>query len=472
MVVLGHVGEGAAAALVLAGPGLIALAAVRTQGRTARRMLVVSAACMLAVVAPPLAALAERGVTFHMLQHLLIVLGAAPALGTGLSLGRRRARSVSRRIHRGAVGAPSAPLVAGAVHLAVFSAWHVPALYDLALYQPGAHLIEHGTMLLSGAWWWWAAIHHSRRRRVGPAVMSAFGVATGGALVGVLLMFAEFPLYGHGDVVDQQIAGAVMTGLMGAVLTVLTGSAMVRVLGPSQVTRLSSPQRLGMAALVAPVMMAGGVVPAMPLVESTIGEELYRRDCLSCHGVEGEGTRRGTPLTGTGEAGMHYYLHTGRMPIASLDEPIRRGPSPYSPGEIESIIDHVRQFTNGPALPSETPVQEPGRGAQIYLGECAACHGASGNGGAMAGEGFAPAVHPASTDEVVAAMVSGPGDMPSFDAVLTPSEIHAVAAYVVTLADRPGVRAVLPTGRSGEGLVAGVLIVVLLTAARWIGKAS
>ena len=224
--------------------------------------------------------------------------------------------------------------------------------------------------------------------------------------------------------------------------------------------------------MVAPAMLAGGMVPMVPLVESTTGEELYRRDCLSCHGVEGEGTRRGTTLSGSGEAGLHYYLHTGRMPIASPDQPDRRSPSPYSPGEIEAIIDYVRQFTDGPALPPETSDVETGRGAEIYLQQCAACHGASGNGGAMAIEGFAPSVHPASTDEVAAVMVSGPGDMPSFDAVLTPSDINAVAGYVVTLADRAGLKAVLPTGRSGEGLVAGALIVVLLVVARWIGNAT
>jgi ubiquinol-cytochrome c reductase cytochrome c subunit len=472
MVILGHVGEGAVGALALAGPGLIAVAAVRTGGRNASRLLAIGAACMLVVVTPPIATLADRGVAFHMVQHLLITLGAAPAAGVGLSLGRRRTGSAARRIHRMAIGSPWAPLVAGAVHLVVFSAWHAPALYDLALDRSDAHLIEHATMLLSGVWWWWAAFHHGRRQRIGPALISAFGVATGGALVGALLMFAEVPLYGHGDVTDQQLAGAVMTGLMGAVLTALVVSAVVRVLSPPRASRLSSPQRLGMAALVVPAMLSGGVVPTMSLVESTTGEELYRRDCLSCHGTEGEGTRRGTALTGSGEAGLHYYLHTGRMPIASPDQPVRRSPSPYSREEIESIIDYVGQFTDGPPLPRESSDAQPGRGAEIYLQECAACHGASGNGGAMAISGFAPAVHPASADEVVAAMVSGPGDMPSFDVALTPADINAVSEYVVTLADRRGVQAVLPTGRSGEGLVAGAVVVALLAAARWIGKSS
>jgi quinol---cytochrome-c reductase cytochrome c subunit len=77
-------------------------------------------------------------------------------------------------------------------------------------------------------------------------------------------------------------------------------------------------------------------------------------------------------------------------------------------------------------------------GADIFAAQCSRCHGASGEG---AEEG--PSLHaiPAGDDSIagVAEIVqSGPDGMPAFADQLTPSEIDAVAAYVVSQFGTPG----------------------------------
>jgi ubiquinol-cytochrome c reductase cytochrome c subunit len=457
-------------------PPLLALIAVlavagRARGVRTRWLTIVSAATLLAALSPPIADLADRGVALHMVQHLLLLLIAAPALGTALAYGRRRRGSGGRRIQRWAVTPVHAPLLAGAVHLAITLAWHVPLLYDLALRQPLAHAAEHSTMWITGVWWWMTMVHRGRRGAPGTVILSAFIVATGGALLGAVMMFARVPLYAHGDVVDQQIAGALMAGAMGAALPLLGAIALTTSLrGATAQRSLASTGRWFAAAAMVLVMVAASA-PAEARQEP-LGEDLYRRDCLACHGAAGEGTRRGPAVTDSGEAEWYYYLSTGRMPITSPDAPVRRSPTPYTEGEIEALLDYAREIGEGPELPSPSGAADLSRGAELYRMECAACHGAEGAGGALAIRGFAPPVHQATRLEVVAAVTAGPGDMPQFSSALTPDDVAAVAEYTVALGGLPGAERPLPAGRTGEGLVAGLLVAVIVAGARWIGKPS
>jgi putative membrane protein len=160
----------------------------------------------------------------HMVQHLVLAFVAAPllvvgrpVLVAGLVFGRRL-HAVSRPLRRLGVRLRSLRPVAAAlvlVHVAPWVFWHVPAAYELALRSTPVHLLEHVTMLASGAALAWLAVGH---RSLAPA---AAGIVLGMTVMGVVaatLSFAGDPLYaGHvaadrGLTVleDQQVGGALM----------------------------------------------------------------------------------------------------------------------------------------------------------------------------------------------------------------------------------------------------------------------
>jgi putative membrane protein len=103
-------------------------------------------AMLLLVVASPVAHLDHHLLTAHMVQHLLLMLVAAPLilLGVGSSL----------RLH----WRPNLVLswLAGSLTVII---WHVPAIFEIALRSPFWHAFEHASFFVAGAVFWWPAIH-------------------------------------------------------------------------------------------------------------------------------------------------------------------------------------------------------------------------------------------------------------------------------------------------------------------------
>lgn len=230
---------------------------------------------------------------------------------------------------------------------------------------------------------------------------------------------------------------------------------------------------LVVVAAAALVFSAGGV-DAQPQHPGAVaaGQELYVEACASCHGPSGAGTDSGPDLRDAGAAGADFYLRTGRMPLASSnDQAVRKEPA-FSPEEIDSIVAYVATLGDGPVIPYVSPEKASlSEGAQIYIGNCAPCHGAAANGGAAGRNAIAPGLHRATPIEIAEAIVVGPGQMPVFG--FSQEERDAVVAYVDHLdeADDPGGADIGGIGPVPEGFVAwGVGMTALLVAALLIGQ--
>lgn len=203
--------------------------------------------------------------------------------------------------------------------------------------------------------------------------------------------------------------------------------------------------------------------------ESSLGEHLYLRDCASCHGPAGEGTSRGVPLLDTGEAGAHFYLSTGRMPISEPGEEVARSEPAYRGAALDALVSYVASLGDGPPVPDlELEGGDVALGGVLYRQHCAQCHGSSGVGVALAAGVTAPRVLEATPLQVAESLAVGPGAMPVFHpAILDDRDVAAVVAYLSELQD-PTDRGGLPLARSGrldEMLVAwgiGVAAAVLL----------
>jgi putative membrane protein len=182
----------------------------------------------------PLDALSGALSSAHMVQHLLLLLVAAPLLALsapsgailrGSPLGVRRAVGRWRRRlglthrHFGGLRHPAAVWL-GSVGVLWF--WHAAAPYDAALDSEPLHLLEHVSFLVT-AWLFWqvvVGVRGAARVSGGLGVLLVFAMAMQSVFLSVLLTFARTPWYsgyatttapwGLDPLTDQQLAGVLM----------------------------------------------------------------------------------------------------------------------------------------------------------------------------------------------------------------------------------------------------------------------
>lgn len=135
----------------------------------------------------------------HMLQHLLLLLVAAPLLVLGLPVGQmkrllriRWVAWVERRL--------SQPVFAWVLSIGTLWAWHIPVLYNAALTDHGLHITEHLTFLVTAVIFWWAGLTPFYRLQMNTilAIFYFFFAALASSFLGLFLSFAPtelFPAY-------------------------------------------------------------------------------------------------------------------------------------------------------------------------------------------------------------------------------------------------------------------------------------
>src|SRR5436305_4435002 len=116
----------------------------------------------------------------------------------------------------------------------------------------------------------------------------------------------------------------------------------------------------------------------LPTPTSGPGRDLFLRDCAWCHGSQGQGTNRGPSLIGVGAADADFWLSTGRMPIPKPEQNPPRGPTPYTPAQIRSLVGFVAGLAPGPPIPTVDVAEGSlSEGAGAYRASCAACDSAT-----------------------------------------------------------------------------------------------
>jgi putative membrane protein len=208
--------------------------------------LVVVAAALLS----PLDGLASTLFSAHMVQHLLLMLVAAPlavyarpaaALVAGLPA---RARPLAHRA-RGTRwdrlrDAALNPLVVWTVGTVALWAWHMPALYEGALSHAALHALEHATFFGAALLFWSVVLASGTRRGVPRPIAALLVLASSvqSSALGAVLLFGGRPLYDSHlagtaawdttPLQDQQLAGAVMWGPPAVLYVVVIGWLLVR----------------------------------------------------------------------------------------------------------------------------------------------------------------------------------------------------------------------------------------------------
>jgi ubiquinol-cytochrome c reductase cytochrome c subunit len=239
------------------------------------------------------------------------------------------------------------------------------------------------------------------------------------------------------------------------------------------------------------------------------GRQLYNKNCASCHGQNGEGTKDADgkaiapSLLGVGAASVDFQVSTGRMPamnpgaqmprkrpIPEFDvdvktdyhEPEKREAAEKRKAQAEKNLADLRAYIaslgGGPSVPTADQV-DPAKGnaaagGKLFRTNCAQCHNFVGSGGALTGGKYAPPLDTSDVTptQIYEAMLTGPQAMPVFnDTTLTPENKRDIIAYLVQTREEPnpggnGLGRVGPVSEGLAGWLIGLSLLVL--AAMWI----
>lgn len=214
---------GLALLLVLSGGAYAA--GVRRLGRRwplARTAALGAGLIAIGVALGPLDAPADRRLSVHMAQHMLLIAVAAPllALGSPLALALRTLPAAERRALRRLLAVPALghPLVGWLAFAAVLLGTHLTPLYEAALTHPVVHALEH-VLYLAAAFLFWRPLAGAdpvphRPQVAGRVAFLLAAMAPMGA-VGVAMLDSSRPWYAQyagrpGALDDQHLAGVVM----------------------------------------------------------------------------------------------------------------------------------------------------------------------------------------------------------------------------------------------------------------------
>jgi len=251
--------------------------------------------------------------------------------------------------------------------------------------------------------------------------------------------------------------------------------------------RFLRPTLLAMLAVVALMTVAVTLAAARPKAASqalapdgdatSSGRDLYLVSCSSCHGPDGDGTAVGPSIVNAGAAAADFQLSTGRMPFAGAPgSQAKRKPPAFDAEQIDELVAYVASLGDGPPIPSvRIDAALLPRGQDLFINNCAPCHGSTARGGAVGGGALAPPLQEATNRQVAEAIVFGPGQMPAFS--FSEPDRDALVSYVDYLqqAPDPGGLSIGGIGPVPEGLVAwlvgmgSLLLVVVLIGRDWRG---
>jgi len=243
-------------------------------------------AVLFVALASPIHELGERLLQVHMIQHLLLMMVAAPLLWLGrplapilLGLPRPLAhaavRVLSKPIVRRLGRTLTHPLLARFTFAAAVWGWHMPAPYELALRSEAWHYLEHACFFSSALLFWWNVVGSWPSRPAWPrwSMIPYLALAdVQNTALCALLTFSDriwYPTYaalprpfGFSPLEDQAAAGAIMWILGSAVFLIAVGFVVRQLLAPWRMQPGPRESRTAMGAKlqVAPRKLGRGVL--------------------------------------------------------------------------------------------------------------------------------------------------------------------------------------------------------------------
>ncbi len=187
-------------------------------------------ATIVVALTSPIEAYEGQLFSVHMVQHMLLMLVAAPLilLGAPVTLTLRVAPPGVRRtlltiLHSRVVAVLTFPLLTWLLFAAVNWGWHFSTLYDQALEYEPLHYLQHATFMVAALLFWWPVVGADPGRWRLPYPVRLFYLFLAmpqNSFLGVALMSAPavlFPHYlttlrpwGPTPIADQNLGGILM----------------------------------------------------------------------------------------------------------------------------------------------------------------------------------------------------------------------------------------------------------------------
>ncbi len=195
---------------------------------------------MLALVSP-LDAMSDELFSAHMVQHLILILAAAPLLVLSdfqlaflWAMPRRQAQTIGSTVNQSRRSVLTNPVLVWILFTAIMWIWHASAFYEAALRNEAIHTLEHILFLFTAILFWWVLFKHTRPDHLHYAMTVPFLFLTvlQTSILGALMTFTSQPWYsyyatsaphwGLTPLQDQQLAGIIMWMPGGAVYSFMT----------------------------------------------------------------------------------------------------------------------------------------------------------------------------------------------------------------------------------------------------------
>ncbi|WP_158266867.1 cytochrome c oxidase assembly protein [Alsobacter soli] len=292
---------------------------------------------LAAALAPQADRVADQLFSAHMVQHLALILLAAPlySLGrTGVALLAGLPRSWRTGLGKALVttglvrlsGSAAGAVLSWILFCGVFAFWHLPGPYGWSLGHAWGHVFEHATFFASAIAFWSVVLAPSARAvGFGGRLLSVTTAAVVSGLPGALMILANRPFYpvhaatarawGVTPVEDQQLAGLIMW--------IPAGFVYLGVICWLTVAWLREAKRRAVLAArpTAALMVAIGVLLALPgcepreaqanlgLGDAKKGAALIADiGCGSCHTIPGVGGADGLVGPPLAQMGQRVYI--------------------------------------------------------------------------------------------------------------------------------------------------------------------
>jgi putative membrane protein len=177
-------------------------------------MIVLGVLVAAGAVSPWADTAADASLRAHMVQHLALMLVAAPLLVLGIP--RHGAlRALPRSLARAAVVLGN-PVVGLSALAAAEIGTHFTPLYELAAENVAAHVAEHALLLGGGLLFWWSVLGPTTS--LAARVLLLLFAMPVHALVGVVLLLDDRPRYAAYPSLTDQHAAAALDWSVGSML--------------------------------------------------------------------------------------------------------------------------------------------------------------------------------------------------------------------------------------------------------------
>jgi putative membrane protein len=178
----------------------------------------VAGLAVLAVAIVGLERVSETSFTWHMAQHAILIVVAAPLLALGAPAVIDRLPAGWQRVLASLKG-PAWPVwMVIAVGLqAAAMLWHLPSVFQAAVVNDSLHGLEHIVLIATAVFFWWLVLA-AGPNRTAMAVAALFFATGACSALGAGLTLASHPWYpAYRSLSDQAMGGVIMWSVVGTV---------------------------------------------------------------------------------------------------------------------------------------------------------------------------------------------------------------------------------------------------------------